>query len=275
MNSEAIRPGRLAIRLAAAAAIVSMASAAAAEQIRFQSDATDKKWSARISGELTKPKGGGPFPLVVFLHTCGGLNELNRGAIAAHASALHAAGFATFVIDSFSVRGTTGGRACGKDMALPAIRFMTDDAFNARALLTQRPDIDGNRVFLVGQSLGASAATRAAVHGLHTHSPAFNAVAAFYPSCHVPGQGGTLLSPLLILAGELDDWLPPGECIKSKDRGWLSSKEYDLVVYPGALHGFDQQKAKYRYQGHWLGYDARAATDGRKRMVEFFRKHGG
>lgn len=255
--------------------IAALAIPAQSKTIQFQSDTSERKWSARISGELLTPAGNGPFPLVIFLHTCGGLNDLNRQSVGAHALALRTAGFATFVIDSFGARGMTGGKACGKDLALTAIRFMLDDAFNARELLTQRDEIESGKAFLVGQSLGATAAVRAAAQGLHTRSPAFDAVVAYYPSCQVPGQGGPLLSPLLIFGAGSDDWLPIGNCVKAKDRGWLTGKEYDLVVYANTLHGFDQPRAKYRYRGHWLGYDADATADSRKRMVQFFEKHRG
>jgi dienelactone hydrolase len=60
--------------------------------------------------------------------------------------------------------------------------------------------------------------------------------------------------------------------VKAKDRSWLSGKDFDVVVYAEALHGFDQPRSRYRYQGHWLGYDAAATTDSRKRMLEFFAK---
>jgi dienelactone hydrolase len=91
----------------------------------------------------------------------------------------------------------------------------------------------------------------------------------------VPAQGGPLLSPLLIFGGGKDDWLPIGDCVKAKERDWLTGKEYDVAVYANALHAFDQPKSRYRFQGHWLGYDAAATTDSRKKMVEFFAKHRG
>jgi dienelactone hydrolase len=251
-------------------------SLAAAETLRFKSTAGESKWTATISGDLRDPGGKGPFPVVIFLHPCGGLGpSVVQQGINAHASALRAAGFATFVIDSFSARRLNGGKACGRDLAFTSIKFMLDDAFNARAMLAQRAGSGGAKMFLVGQSLGATAAVRAAAQGLHTHSPAFDAVAAYYPDCRVPGQGGRLLSPLLIFGGGKDDWLPAGDCVKAKERNWLTGKEYDVVVYADALHAFDQPKSRYRFQGHWLGYDAAATADSRKKMVEFFVKHRG
>jgi dienelactone hydrolase len=252
--------------------LAGFAPPAAAETVRFKSEAGERKWTATISGDLRTPDGKGPFPAVVFLHPCGGLTAPVQEAIGAHAAALWKSGFATFVVDSFSARGLNGGKACGGDAALATIRFMLDDAFNARALLAQRAETAGGKVFLVGQSLGASAATRAAVQGMHTHAPAFDAVAAYYPDCRGPSQGGRLLSPLLIFGAGKDDWTPVEGCVKAKDRSWLSGKDFDVVVYAGALHGFDQPRPRYRYQGHWLGYDAAATTDSRKRMLEFFEK---
>src|SRR5262245_61610749 len=85
---------------------------ASAETFRFQSNVFPKSYSATIGGELSFPPGHGPFPLVIFLHACGGLNSVAKASFAAHARPLAKAGFATFTLDSFSVRNLNSGEIC-------------------------------------------------------------------------------------------------------------------------------------------------------------------
>jgi hypothetical protein len=56
-----------------------------------------------LSGALRFPAGPGPFRAVVLAHGCGGVGNVERG----WAAPLNDAGYATFVIDSFTSRGFT------------------------------------------------------------------------------------------------------------------------------------------------------------------------
>lgn len=56
---------------------------------------------------LYRPKGTGPSPAVVLLHTCGGLGQ----HVFDWASRLTSAGYVSVVIDSFTPRGA--GYVCG------------------------------------------------------------------------------------------------------------------------------------------------------------------
>jgi dienelactone hydrolase len=250
-----------------------VASPAAGQTIGFVSKTEDARWSAEISGELRLPGKQGPYPLVIFLPPCGGLTGLVRQTFAVHAAALHKAGFATFTLDSFGARGISGLRACKPPLGPQAVRFVVDDAFNAKALLAKREAIDGANIFLAGLSLGAVAAVRAATQGMHLHAPPFKAVVAYYPACHSVRQGVLLLSPLLIFGAGNDDWTPVDGCVRAKENTLMKGAEFDVVVYPGALHGFDQPRPRFRLLGHWLGHHPAAAADSRKRMAEFFLKH--
>jgi dienelactone hydrolase len=48
-------------------------------------------------------------------------------------------------------------------------------------------------------------------------------------------------------------------------------RRIDLVVYPGAYHGFDfpQLKPGTSFLGHWLQYDERAATDAWEKVTAY------
>lgn len=47
-----------------------------AESLTFRSEVTANEFTATIGGNLSLPKGKGPFPVVILLHPCGGLDEV-------------------------------------------------------------------------------------------------------------------------------------------------------------------------------------------------------
>src|SRR5262245_52707153 len=85
---------------------------ATAETLKFKSEVKPEKYTATIGGELSFPQGSGPFPVVIFLHACGGLDRFAQASFAAHGRALMKSGFATFTLDSFSARSLQGGKIC-------------------------------------------------------------------------------------------------------------------------------------------------------------------
>ncbi len=241
-----------------------------AATLRFKSEFIVDKWSATISGTLTVPKGTGPFPAVIFLHPCGGMTNAVQQAQAGHAEILKQNGFAVLLLDSFGARDLNGGKACDGPLAGLASAFLMDDAFNAMKVLRQNDKIDANNVFLAGQSLGAIAAIRAATTLYSPRDQAFRAIAAWYPSCAVlHGGANEIKSPLIVFAAGKDDWTPADPCRQAKVKG----ASYEVIVYPDALHSFDQPIKKMRYHGHMLGHDARATASTREKMIAFFKRN--
>jgi len=261
--------GLLLLLLAAA-----MPAPAQAAAFRFKSVVEPAKWTRTLSGELVLPKGKGPFPAVVFLHPCAGIRPAVRKSLQAHARALTRNGFAVLYFESLSTRGIGGGKACRPPLATQATVLLLNDAFNAKAALARSPKIDGKNIFVAGQSLGASAAVKAALKSQSLHDDAFRAAAAWYPNCRTTLNYSTeLKSPLLVLGGGKDDWLPPAICQYAKQDGRMTGADFEVIVAPDALHGFDQPAKRHRFKGHTLGYDAAATEAGRKAMVAFFKAH--
>ena len=50
-------------------------TAGADETVTFKDPQTKNGISLTLTGQLTRPKGAGPFPAVVLLHGCSGLNK--------------------------------------------------------------------------------------------------------------------------------------------------------------------------------------------------------
>jgi dienelactone hydrolase len=215
-----------------------------------------------IRGYLAKPKGAGPFPAVVLLHSCLGLPG-DRQAVAESVASW---GYLALFVDDFGTRGLR--ETCTVDFT-PAL----SDAFGALTYLSTRRDVDPTRIAAVGFSQGADTALAIAVSGgISTFAMPeglrFKAVAALYPPC-ANQNGARLKVPTLILVGEKDSVTPAADCqalIRHQSGG-----EAKLIVYPGADHLFDDPSVKdgVRVDGMWLKYDPEAAKRSKTDLRDF------
>jgi dienelactone hydrolase len=105
----------------------------------------------------------------------------------------------------------------------------------------------------------------------------FRAAVAYYPPCQF--VTGDLTAPALVLIGERDDWSSPDACRKlaahETDIGVTrkpgAGEPIDLVVYPNATHGFDEDEPPHRYLGHFMRYDPTATNDAEAKVHAFLR----
>ena len=109
-----------------------------------------------VTGYLFVPAGSGPFPAVVIMHGCNGLDWLVSGRpgwtlFKRYAARYVAHGYAALILDSFEPRGV--GNACGSPMSVSPQRRAWD-AFSAARWLGARGDIDKTRLVLQGDSHG-------------------------------------------------------------------------------------------------------------------------
>ena len=235
---------------------------------------------------LFKPEGEGPFPAVVLMHGCGGLERdtshrtVWRG-LRGHASKLNANGYVGLIVDSFGPRGLTD--VCQFPRKGYAPQYI--DAHAAFDYLASLPEVDSNRIGFVGQSLGGDTALELsqgssvdsrAASGLGTYA----AVVAYYPWCE-NHYAHSLRRPVLILTGAKDDWTPAARCrdLDHVARGWGSKHFLDLEVYPDAHHSFDlPMGGPYYVEGqrggrHTVQGNHAAGRDSQARMIEFFDHH--
>jgi dienelactone hydrolase len=238
------------------------------ETFKFESKTSLASFNATIGGELSFPQGRGPFPVVILLHSCGGLHPLEVAQLSAHARSLAMVGFATYILDSFSARGLNGGKVCKSGGE--ASEFRLDDLYNAREALQKHPRVDKNKFFVAGFSHGAAVALWAAVNVANRER--FRAVAAFYPNCKALLHSFKLKSPVIVFAGGKDDWTPAHVCEEAKARERPPGEELELTLYSNAYHAFDQKRHD-KYLGHIMVYDEQATADSQKRMLEFFVRY--
>jgi dienelactone hydrolase len=228
-------------RLAAAAlfGLLASAPAQADELVGFPSAGPGEP----IRGYLSKPRGAGPFPAVVLLHTCLGL-PAERASIGERIAAW---GYVALFVDDFSTRGLK--ETCAVDFK-PALA----DASGALAYLAGLPYVDVALIAAVGFSQGGDTALKVAAGG----APGFKAAAAFYAPC-ANLDGAALIIPTLILVGAKDAVTPARDCadLAKRQRPGMAK----LVVYPGAAHAFDLPEfgAGRQVMGMSLAYDRNAA----------------
>ena len=185
-------------------------------------------------------------------------------------------GYVVLLVDSYATRR-------GMDHACTATAFATfikrrPDAYGALVFLGSQGFVDPQRVALVGFSAGARLTLDAAEpNSFEQFVPAgklrFRAAAAFYPPCMQAVARPEI--PTLIFIGALDDWTPAAECSK-RIAGWGNDgSPIELVVYPGAHHGFYYtylQPGRTMFD-HWLEYNSEAADNADHRLHQFLDRH--
>jgi dienelactone hydrolase len=223
---------------------------------------------------LYLPQGAGPFPAVVLLHTCAGVQD----HVVHWAHTLRAVGYAALVVDSFRPRGAQS--VCNNWVVTVDEAAM--DAFAALRHLRERPGIDGDRIAVIGFSYGASAALRVASTRYQRAAgiPGFRAAVAVYPTCVSPRPDWSAVTqermtnlysdvetPTLILIGDadVDSLNVVANCAARVAELRRAGRPVDIKLYPGAGHAFDQSWA----------YHAEAADDAVKTSLAFFGRHLG
>jgi len=270
-NPENIRPRALSFSLFFSILMFSLFSSMsfASETVKFDATKLYKSKKVTLRGELFRPKGNGQFSTVILMHGCGGWQTPVRTALTSYAEFLVANGFAVLNLDSFGPRRNSGGKVCASYGKLKEAReYRTADAFDAVEFLKTQEFVDPNNIFLMGQSNGGSVAINVANSNLP--EPSFRAVVAYYPWCGAFGSNKVdLTSPLLVLGGAKDDWVPPYACKNVKSSG----EKLRVTIYPEAPHSFDINILQQRYMGKLIGYDSNAARSSRIEMLSFFNEH--
>ncbi len=204
-----------------------------------------------LHATLYRPDGPGPFPAVVALHDCGGLNERPNAQAQLYskwADKLVADGLVVLFPDSFGSRGL--GAQCREHRRMVhAWRERVSDANAARLWLQKQSYVRGDRVSLLGWANGAVSALWSVrlTAARHRDPTDFRSAVAFYPNCRRLLQSAwSARVPTLILIGNADDWTPAATCQQMVAGARGRSAHVQLVVYPEAHHEFDRANSPIR-----------------------------
>ncbi|HLI94888.1 MAG TPA: dienelactone hydrolase family protein [Candidatus Baltobacteraceae bacterium] len=252
-----------------AAVIVLLATATATAQtdsVSFPS--LDKTLHGQLTATVYRPSGDGPFPAMVLLHTCAGVQPY----VGNWAQWLAGQGYEAIVVDSFGPRGV--GSVCGIG-GYPDERARALDAYGALVYLRTRPEVDGTRIGVIGWSHGGGAALAADDKGeaeAYAAGNGFRAAIAFYPVCGFMPRDA-LSGPMLVLLGANDDWTGATPCDRAVKRLAGNGQPVSDYIYPGATHSFDNpaDRGVTHIHNHYytLDYDAGAAQDAHARVAAF------
>ncbi len=240
----------------------------------FQSGAAEERGKKAANGSLPvniyRPDGAGPFPFIVLLHGCGGLHReaMWSAWVEPWADVFRAHGVGTAVVDSFGPRSVD--QVCTGNVAAWAI-CRADDVYSVRSWLAEQPYVDATRIAVMGMSNGGRTVLAALRVALKHPSP-FVAGVALYPGCQ-SDVGSVFYAPLLVLIGSADTVTPARFCEEMKQAQPESAPDLQLVVYPHGPHTFDMPLPDRILLGMRLGYDAAAASDARRQVIDFLRAH--
>lgn len=277
---------RIAAAVMAATLLAGCAAHTARENVRFR-NATPGAPVA-IEATLIRPAGPGPFPAVVQLHGCGGIDAQSFR----WARWLADRGYVALMVDSFGPRRNKGDCRSGPDD--PPITARFDDAFGALRYLQSQTYVRADRVAAIGWSQGGVYAMavingpsleRARRRGVSLPATGFAAGIGVYPGGCFSLVKEQVVRPLLVLIGEADDWTPAAKCREMVEAMRSRGADATIVAYPGAYHYFDVEGQRLEVLaqvenenrpggfGATVSYQAEAAADARRRIEAFLVRH--
>lgn len=223
--------------------------------------------STEIVAYLFTPQTRGPHAAIVMLHGRGGPYSANvndectlvsrASTSVCNASSLSKRhmmwgqywaerGYVALLPDSFGPRGKAHGfeRFSHDDPDRDDVNEKTVrplDAEGALKWLQGRRDIIPDRIFLQGWSNGGST-TLNVMQRQGAKTPGFHAAMSFYPGCGpkaLLAQEIRTTVPIALWLGSDDEEVSPARCQDVAQRSVAAGSKVDVVVYPGATHGFD------------------------------------
>ncbi|MHB2167018.1 dienelactone hydrolase family protein [Alsobacter sp. R-9] len=232
--------------LALAGVAVACGSAAARDPVRVKVPAN----GVTLAAVMYRPDGEGPFPAVVALHGCAGLfgrdGQVSRRE-ADWGERLAAQGFVVLLPDSFGSRGL-GPQCRSRERKARASVERRDDAHAARRWLQDQSFVKGSAVSLMGWSNGGTTGlyairnerTARPGRGFRVIGEDFARAVLLYPGCRtISERPYRPRMPLLVLAGQLDEWTPARYCEQVVNKARAAGADASITVFPGAHHDFD------------------------------------
>jgi dienelactone hydrolase len=198
----------------------------------------DNQEPQKVEAILKLPNGDGPFPLVI-----GVAGSLDWGSHhLEYLEMLRSIGIATLELQSFSSRGVKS--TVGSQVEVTT-SMMVLDAYKALDKLSTHPKINKDHIAIMGWSLGGGVALFSGwlplVEKINPQNK-FAAHLSIYPPCIAQPKNPIFSdSPMHILIGELDDWVPADACKELAQQARVAGSNIGLTVFPNSHHSFDRE----------------------------------
>jgi carboxymethylenebutenolidase len=227
----------------------------------------------RMPAYVARPAGTGPFPAVIVIMEAFGLNEHIKNVT----QRIAREGYVAIAPDMYYRSPDRVAAYTDLPKALQLMGSLSDakiveDVRSVLNWLKADPTVRGDRIGMTGFCMGGRITFLAACH------LPIQAAAPFYGggigrtmqqserTPHPPIDDAAGIScPVLLFYGEKDAFIPLDEVELVKERLKKLGKQAEVVVYPGADHGFfcDERPS----------YHEPAAQDAWKRMLKLFDTH--
>jgi carboxymethylenebutenolidase len=212
----------------------------------------------KIAAYLAKPKGNGPFPIVLVCHENRGLVDHIKDVTRRFAKA----GYAALAPDLLSREG--GSAKVGFDAAPAAFSAMNqqrgvDDFRAGFAYMQSQSFVHKARIGVTGFCFGGGIAWRVA-----TQMPDLKAAVPFYGANPPLEDVSKIQGAILALYGGTDTRINAG-IPAIEDALKANNKTFQKIVYDGAGHAFNNDTG--------AAYNANAAKDGWEKTIAWFDKY--
>lgn len=209
------------------------------ETISVESRWHGKPLTIKATVVMPARHGEGKIPAMIIMHGSGGVRDVREFAYAREFNALGVAGV---VVDSFGPRGI---KSTVRDQSPVSSYDMVADVVSTLKAIGKRPDIDPERIGLIGFSKGGTVTVKVALRyymaPLAHDEAKFALLIAMYPWCGDQPQDFHPASnvPLHMLLGELDRYAGVEPCKEFGKKLTDAGGAVTLKVYAGAEHDWD------------------------------------
>jgi dienelactone hydrolase len=246
-------PGRNAVTIGLAVAVLLSASPSLAQ-------------APAAKYRIFRPDTSGPHPAVALVSGCDGFAPpMAPHLYERRAEHLRALGHVVIFVDYLGRRGlkSCAGSVTHDDAA--------QDLVAAVSWVGSQPGVDRSRITAMGWSYGARAVlVSLAARG--DGAPLFSRVVVHYPDCRALQPWKASISVLMLLGG--DDDMTPAKLCQDAVKRLAAPASVKIVVYPGALHGFDvpELPARMQYGLATIGHNPQAMAAARKEVELFLAR---
>lgn len=212
---------------------------------------------------LARPKGAGKHPAVIVVMEAFGLNDHIKDV----ADRIAAEGYVALAPDMYHREGSPVASYDNLQEAIRLMSGLSDDGIvrdigAAISYLQSHDAVKGDRIGITGFCMGGRISFLAACknRGIKASVPFYGGGIG-----GLLGEADRLACPTLLFFGDKDAFIPNEEVEQIESTLKKLAKPAEVKVYAGAEHGF--------FCNERSSYNADAAKDAWKRLLDFFGQH--